>query len=57
MKHIGIVDIITVDACLCANEIVAQAAKLTSSRKHPELTMYAFSYDEYYECIHSKKLD
>ncbi|CAF0713633.1 unnamed protein product [Adineta steineri] len=54
MKHIGIVDITTVGACLCANEIIAQAAKLTSSKKHPEFTMHAFSYDEYYEYIHRK---
>jgi aspartate racemase len=52
MKHIGIVDITTVGACLCANEIVAQAAKMTSSKKHPEFTMHAFSYHEYYDCIH-----
>jgi aspartate racemase len=51
MKHIGIVDITTVGACLCANEIVAQAAKITSSKKHPEFTMHAFSYDQYDDCI------
>jgi aspartate racemase len=51
MKHIGIVDITTVGACLCANEIVAQAAKIDASKKHPEFTMHAFSYDQYYDYI------
>ena len=51
MKHIGIVDITTVGACLCANEIVAQAAKISSSKKHPEFTMHSFSYDQYSDCI------
>ncbi|CAF3684363.1 unnamed protein product [Rotaria sp. Silwood1] len=51
MKHIGIVDITTVGACLCANEIVAQAAKIDSSGKHPDFTMHAFSYDQYKDCI------
>ncbi|CAF1024784.1 unnamed protein product [Rotaria sordida] len=51
MKHIGIVDITTVGACLCANEIVAQAAKIDSSGKHPEFTMHAFSYDQYKDSI------
>ncbi|CAF2949565.1 unnamed protein product [Rotaria sp. Silwood2] len=54
MKHIGIVDITTVGACLCANEIVAQAAKINSSGKHPEFTMHAFSYDQYKDCIFKK---
>lgn len=47
MKHIGIVDITTVGACICANEIVALAAKNDPSGKHPEFTMHAFSFDEY----------
>ncbi|CAF3365840.1 unnamed protein product [Rotaria socialis] len=54
MKHIGIVDITTVGACLCANEIVAQAAKFDTSGKHPEFTMHAFSYDQYSDCIRRK---
>ncbi|CAF1095202.1 unnamed protein product [Adineta ricciae] len=54
MKHIGIVDITTAGACLCANEIVAQSAKITLSKKHPEFTMHAFSYDQYYDLIHRK---
>ena len=54
MKHIGIVDITTVGACLCANEIVAQAAKIDSSGRHPEFTMHAFSYDQYKDYICNK---
>jgi aspartate racemase len=51
MKHIGIVNITTVGACLCANEIVAQAAKLDPTGKHPEFTMHAFPYDQYRDSI------
>ncbi|CAF1089716.1 unnamed protein product [Rotaria sordida] len=54
MKHIGIVDITTIGACLCANEIVAQAVKIDSSGKHPEFTMHAFSFDQYNDCIRRK---
>ena len=54
MKHIGIVDITTIGACLCANEIVAQAAKTDSSGKHPEFTMHAFSFDQYDDCMRRK---
>ena len=54
MKHIGIVDITTVGACLCANEIVAEAAKNDSSGRHPEFTMHAFSFDQYDNCIRGK---
>jgi aspartate racemase len=54
MQHIGIVDITTVGACLCANEIIAQAAKFNSSGKHPEFTMHAFSYHQYDHLIRTK---
>ncbi|CAF3851813.1 unnamed protein product [Rotaria sp. Silwood1] len=54
MKHIGIVDITTVGACLCANEIVAQAAKIDPTGKHPEFTMHAFSFDQYNDFISRK---
>src|SRR5689334_17676944 len=47
MKHIGIVDITTVGACICANEIVSLAAKNDPSGKHPEFTLHSFSFDEY----------
>lgn len=54
MKHIGIVDITTIGACLCANEIVAFAAKNDSSGKHPEFTMHSFSFDQYKKLIFNK---
>ncbi|CAF0903029.1 unnamed protein product [Didymodactylos carnosus] len=57
MKHIGIVDITTVGACLCANEIVAQAAEQDSSGKHPEFTMHAFSFDQYKDLVDRKDWD
>ncbi len=47
MKHIGIVDITTVGACICANTIVAEAAKRDPSGKHPEFTMHAFPFNLY----------
>ena len=47
MRHIGIVDITTVGACICANEIVAHAARSDSSGMHPEFTMHAFPFSEY----------
>lgn len=49
MKHIGIVDITTIGACICANEIVAQAAKIYPFDEHPEFTMHAFSFRRYKE--------
>lgn len=54
MKHIGIVDITTVGACICANEIVALAARSDSSGRHPEFTMHSFSFDEYKELVISQ---
>lgn len=54
MGHIGIVVITTVGACICANEIVAQAARSDSSGKHPEFTMHAFSFDEYKSLVVSQ---
>src|SRR5579872_682082 len=47
MTHIGIVNITTVGACICANEIVAESARQDSTGKHPEFTMHAFSFDRY----------
>jgi aspartate racemase len=51
MKHIGIVDITTIGACICINEIVSEAARQDSSGKHPEFTMHAFSFDIYKKLI------
>lgn len=47
MPHIGIVNITTVGACICANEIVAESARQDKTGKHPEFTMHAFSFDQY----------
>lgn len=47
MKHIGIVDITTVGACICANTIVSESAKRDPSNKHPEFTLHAFSFHHY----------
>jgi len=51
MKHIGIVDITTIGACICANAIVAEAAKEDLSGGHPEFTMHAFSFHRYKELV------
>lgn len=55
-KHIGIVGITTVGACICANEIVAIAAKqdLHHSGVHPEYTLHAFSFEQYKNCVIQK---
>src|SRR3989338_9470421 len=50
MKHIGIVDITTVGACICANAIVAKAAE-TLGNAHPEFTLHAFPFSKYREAI------
>lgn len=57
MKHIGIVDITTIGACLCANTIVAKAAELDPSGAHPEFTLHAFSFKKYIDPINQQKWD
>lgn len=57
MKHIGIVVITTVGACICANTIVAEAAKNDSSGTHPEYTMHGFSFHLYKQCVIEKNWD
>ena len=59
MKHIGIVDITTIGACICANEIVALAAKddIQKTGAHPEFTMHAFSFHLYKELVLKKDWD
>ena len=47
MKHIGIVNVTAVGACICANEIVAQAAKVFPNGEHPEFTLHAFPFSQY----------
>ena len=54
MKHIGIVDVTSVGAFICANEIVTQASKLGSSGSHPELTIHAFSFSLYKKYVLKK---
>jgi aspartate racemase len=51
MKHIGIVDITTVGACICANEIVSESVRQGLGDKHPEFTMHAFPFDVYTNLI------
>ena len=47
MKHIGIVNITTVGACICANEIVAESIRLGLGDNHPEFTLHAFPFEKY----------
>lgn len=51
MKHIGIVDITTVGACICANEIVAEAFRRDPAGRHPEFTIHSFSFELYKQFI------
>lgn len=54
MKHIGIVNITTIGACICANEIVSRAASEDSTGNHPEFTMHAFPFIEYKKLVLSQ---
>lgn len=54
MKHIGIVDITTVGACICANEIVAEYTRINKTEMHPEFTLHAFPFALYKEYILSQ---
>lgn len=51
MKHIGIVAVTMVGAATCANTIVAEAAKIDPSGKHPEISLNAFSFDRYKKLV------
>lgn len=51
MKHIGIVDITTVGACICANEIVTESIKRNGAGIHPEFTIHALPFSIYRECV------
>jgi aspartate racemase len=51
MKHIGIVDIATVGACICANAIVAESVKQGLGDSHPEFTMHSFPFQLYKDAI------
>lgn len=54
MKTIGIIDITTVGACICANEIVIYANQILPNGQHPEFVMHSFSFDRYSALIFSK---
>lgn len=57
MLHIGIVDITTVGACICANAIVEKAAELNPSGEHPEFTLHSFSFKRYIDAINKRDWD
>ncbi len=59
MRHIGIVGITTVGACICANEIVAALARQDSLGlgEHPEYTMHVFPFAMYKKCVIEKDWD
>jgi aspartate racemase len=54
MKHIGIVDITTVGACICANEIVNEYIKRNKTEMHPEFTIHSFPLAVYKQLVLSK---
>ncbi|MCD6045036.1 MAG: amino acid racemase [Gammaproteobacteria bacterium] len=47
MKHIGIVNITTVGACICANEIVAEYIRINKTEMHPEFSIHSFPFAKY----------
>lgn len=51
MKHVGIVDITTVGACICANELVTESNRRNSSGNHPEFTIHSFPFSLYYKYL------
>jgi aspartate racemase len=57
MKHIGIVDVTTVGACICANEIVLEANRRNMNDNHPEFTLHAFPFRHYKELVHQQEWD
>ncbi len=54
MKHIGIVDITTVGACICANEIVTEYIRIHQTETHPEFTIHSFPFSLYKEYVLSQ---
>jgi aspartate racemase len=54
VKHIGIVDITTVGACICANEIVTEYIKRNNTEMHPEFTIHSFPFSVYKKYILSQ---
>lgn len=54
MKHIGIVNVTTVGACICANEIVLEANRRGLGDNHPEFTLHAFPFAMYKKLVLEK---
>ncbi len=54
MKHIGIVAVTTVGACICANEIVTKYIEINETEMHPEFTIHAFPFALYKEYVLSQ---
>lgn len=57
MKHIGIVDVTTVGACICANEIVMQSSRIGLKNNHPEFTLHALPFERYKEIVLNRQWD
>ena len=57
MKHIGIVSVTTVGACICANEIVIESNRRNLNDNHPEFTMHAFPFQKYKKLILNQEWD
>ena len=55
MKHIGIVDITTGGACICAQEIVSESICIGLGDNHPEFTIHAFPFEKYRHTILAKE--
>ncbi len=49
MKHIGIIGVSAEGAGLCFQTICAEAAKLTKSFQHPEISLHEFSSQFYFD--------
>ena len=56
MKHIGIVDVTTVGACLCANEIVARAMAQNKEGSHPEFSLHSLPFNLYKDAVLAKDI-
>lgn len=57
MKHIGIIDVTTVGACICANEIVIEASRRNLGDNHPEFTLHAFPFAKYKTLVMNQEWD
>ncbi len=57
MKHIGIVDVTTVGACICANELVLEANRRGLNDQHPEFSLHAFPFNQYKALVFNQEWD